>query len=304
MKIIDAHFHLAGIIAGYCRRGELRAAGNGKARWANGDEFQLIPEELGDINFSYESALKLMDAHGIEKAVLLQGSMYGFQNDYNYEAMTKYPDRFIGAATVDPFMTNYKEVLANLFDNKGFKVLKFEVSSGGGLMGCHEKFELDGERMMSIYEMAAERNVTVVLDIGDYHMESYQPQAIANFAKRFPDLKVVICHLLAPQHDGEEILKRDLAVLNLPNIWFDLAALPKITDPDEYPFPTALKAIKTAKEILGHKKLIWGTDTPFALTKDSYKVLTDYLFESDVFTETEKEDVFYNNAVDAYAKEC
>ncbi len=32
MKIIDAHVHLVEIIAGYGRRGELRAIGDGKAR--------------------------------------------------------------------------------------------------------------------------------------------------------------------------------------------------------------------------------------------------------------------------------
>ena len=48
MKKIDAHLHVADIIAGYCRRGELRATGGGKAMWGNGEEFQLIPAEYGD----------------------------------------------------------------------------------------------------------------------------------------------------------------------------------------------------------------------------------------------------------------
>ena len=48
MKKIDAHLHLADVIAGYCRRGELRAIGQGKAMWGNGEVFQLIPAEYGD----------------------------------------------------------------------------------------------------------------------------------------------------------------------------------------------------------------------------------------------------------------
>ena len=31
MKKIDAHLHLAQIVAGYCRRGECRAIGGGRA---------------------------------------------------------------------------------------------------------------------------------------------------------------------------------------------------------------------------------------------------------------------------------
>ena len=46
MKKIDAHLHLAKVVAGYCRRGELRAVGGGKAQWGNGEIFQLFPTDF------------------------------------------------------------------------------------------------------------------------------------------------------------------------------------------------------------------------------------------------------------------
>ena len=49
MKKIDSHLHVAEIIAGYCRRGELRAAGNGMAEWGSGETFRLLPEGYGEI---------------------------------------------------------------------------------------------------------------------------------------------------------------------------------------------------------------------------------------------------------------
>ena len=96
MKKIDAHLHLAQIVAGYCRRGELRAIGNGKAEWGNGEVFDLFPQtgEYGETNFTAEQALALMDKNDVERAVLMQGSMYGFQNLYHEEILKKYPDRF------------------------------------------------------------------------------------------------------------------------------------------------------------------------------------------------------------------
>lgn len=87
MKKIDSHLHVAEIIAGYCRRGELRAAGNGMAEWGSGETFRLLPEGYGDTSFTAEAALAIMDRHQVEKAVLMQGSMYGFQNRYHYEIM-------------------------------------------------------------------------------------------------------------------------------------------------------------------------------------------------------------------------
>ena len=65
MKIIDAHAHVVQCIAGFTSRGELRSAGGGRARYADGSEFQMIPKQF---------------ENGVEKAVLLQGQCFGFQN--------------------------------------------------------------------------------------------------------------------------------------------------------------------------------------------------------------------------------
>ncbi len=48
-KIIDAHAHVAQYITGFTSKGELRAAGQGKARYSTGEEFQMFPAEMGDI---------------------------------------------------------------------------------------------------------------------------------------------------------------------------------------------------------------------------------------------------------------
>ena len=91
MKKIDAHLHLAKVLAGYCRRGELRAIGGGKAQWGSGEVFQLLPTtgEYGDDCFTAEQALAIMDRNNVEKAVLMNGSMYGFQNIYHEELLEK-----------------------------------------------------------------------------------------------------------------------------------------------------------------------------------------------------------------------
>ena len=55
-----------------------------------------------------------------------------------------------------------------------------------------------------------------------------------------------------------------------------------------------------AKSIVTAKKMMWGTDAPFAATNDSYENLTDYLQKGSAFTEEELEDVYYNNAKFVY----
>lgn len=153
---------------------------------------------------------------------------------------------------------------------------------------------------LSYKKIVAVPEATLTLDIGSPSMSSCQPEAIDRLAERFPNLHIVVCHLLAPTRDDGHHLACALPYLAHDNVWIDLSALPWNTAPDPYPFPTALSYIRLAKEILGTRKIMWGTDAPCVLTKFSYKELYTYLMESDVFNEHELEDVFYNNAVEAY----
>lgn len=300
MKIIDAHIHLVENIAGFCRRGELRAIGKGRARWSNGDIMDLIPVGYGDKDFTTESLIRFMNDNNIEKAVLMQGSLYGFQNEYTYEACKKYPERLKGACTVDPFAKNALEILDRFINKLNFKIIKLEVSSGGGIMGYHDKFSIDGKKMFPIWDIASKNNLVLVLDIGDSTMESYQPEAIRNMALKYPNLNIVVCHLTAPSNGDEEKLKNTLQILNLPNISFDLAALPSINAPEKYPFFKTQNFIQIAKEIVGSSKLMFGSDLPMAARLNPYKEISNYLIESKIFTEQELEDVFYNNAHKIY----
>ena len=80
MRIIDAHAHVFEGFSGFGGKGELRPLGQGRGRWATGEEIQVIPEEYGDVGFSPENLMTLMDQNSVSQAVLLQGSLYGFQN--------------------------------------------------------------------------------------------------------------------------------------------------------------------------------------------------------------------------------
>lgn len=90
MRILDAHCHVFEYLSSFRGEGEIRAIGGGKARWANGQVVSMMPPELGDKEFQTETLVKFLKEKGVEKAVLLQGSFYGFHNEYVAEAMQKY----------------------------------------------------------------------------------------------------------------------------------------------------------------------------------------------------------------------
>ena len=300
MKIIDAHAHVAQYIAGFTSRGELRGAGCGKARYATGEVFQMFPPNMGDTGVSAESLLKVMDANGVEKAVLLQGNFLGFHNEYTYEAVRKYPSRFAGAATYDPFCIKVDEIRKRLFDGLKFKAVKFELSNGSGLMANRPPVPLDGEVMDGCYRHAAEKGLTVVLDIGRPRNPCWQVDAVAAVTERYRDVTFVLCHLLAPQICDGELIKTALGKLVKPNVFFDISSLAANQKPEAYPYPTAVGHLKTAKNTVGADKLLFGTDMPCTLARDSYAHLRDYIAEGGIFTASELEDIYYYNALKIY----
>lgn len=300
MRIIDAHTHVFESLAGFGPRGELRGIGEGKARWANGDVIEMIPPELGDRSFTPDVLAALLRKHGVEKAVLLQGSFYGFQNDYTWEAYQKYPDLFLPSATFDPFCARADELADRYINQLHVPVVKFETSSGGGLMGYHKPFAIDADAFQEIFPMVEAAGATLVLDLGSPGMASFQPEAVANIARAYPSMRIVVCHLLAPGLCDAVPLERALRLLTLPNVWFDLAAIPWNVYPECYPYPTGQKYIRMAKKIVGSEKLIWGSDVPSPLTQESYSRLISYITDADIFTASELDGVLYGNAMDVY----
>ena len=139
MRLLDAHCHVFEYLSSFRGEGEIRAIGGGKARWANGQIVSMIPPHLGDKGFETETLVKFLREKGVEKAVLLQGSFYGFHNEYVAEAMKTYPDLFLGAGTFDPFAKYADQIYERLTYELGFRVLKFETSTGGG-GGCATAF--------------------------------------------------------------------------------------------------------------------------------------------------------------------
>jgi len=299
LKIIDTHIHVIHTLAGWGSEGELRTCGGGKAVWSTGNVIDMIPPVLGETNVTPEAVIKLMDEHNVEKGVLLQGNYYGFQNEYVWEAMEKYPDRFVGAATYDPYCLKLDAIRHRLFDDHKFRIVKFEVSPGSGLMSVHGgPIDLFGDVMQEVYNYSDERGHLFVIDIGRKDDISWQIEALRKAILAHPNMNFVVCHILAPKPGHQDAMRYGMERLALPNVWFDLAALPANQRPEAYPYPTAKEYIKIAKSIVGADRLMFGSDMPSTLCRDSYQHLIDYCF--DVFTEEERQMVFHDTAEKVY----
>lgn len=294
MRKIDAHTHLIGNICGIGSEGELTPIGDGKAIYASGKVIQLIPKEYGDTSLTPEVLLELQKKHDVACSICLQGNYAGFQNIYTYQASLKYPNAIIPAATYDPFFRNKDQIIHHLFEECQIKIIKMEVSNGSGLMANHPTVDLNGPVMNEVYQMAKSHHLLFYIDIGRPHNNCYQVEALANAIKNYPEISFIICHLTAPQHQQMAILEDNLRLLNLPNVYFDIASLPNNTK-QPYPFLEAQSYIRKAIDVMGKEKIIWGSDFPAAMNYCSYEESYRYLEDSILFTQEEKQAIFYDN---------
>lgn len=307
MEKIDGHLHLVRSLAGAKGQGRLTPIGHGRAIWDDGEVIKLIPDGWGDDNFLVEKYLPVMKEEGIDKAVLLQGTLNGYQNYYTYTVVKRYPDRFIGAFAVDPYDEFAMKIVKRHVETLGFRAIKFEISQGGGLMGFHRPFRLDLDNHVGriFHYLADYPGFVVTVDYGAPDQVSYQPEAIANLARRYPQMDFVVCHLSFPNADHLDRLTNALTQFApLKNVYVDLSAIQDIDGEgqDDFPYPRCQKTVACAKQILGAQRLIWGTDAPWSATFNSYHQLATWLEHTDLFNEQELSAVMAGNAKRVYFK--
>ena len=110
--------------------------------------------------------------------------------------------------------------------------------------------------------------------------------------------------MLAPRGLVQEnVWLKGMEALTLDNVVFDLASLPSNQGKDaRYPYPDAIHYIKRAIELVGSDRLMWGSDLPMNLCKDSYRHLIDYIVLSNEISTSDKENIMSATAAKVYFK--
>ena len=309
--IIDAHAHITDGLRGMTRQGPTRSLTHGKVQWGDEQTRFLPPLNPSTTCFPPEILLENMDWAGVDKAVLLQGSWYGEANAYVAEAMRKWPDRFLGAAFVDPRSPEARETFRRATEELGFRILKFELSEPTGLVGVYPDLRIDEESMAWIWEEAERQQLVVTLDLGGVGSLSYQTEAVRALLGRHPRLTIVIAHLAQPpvaqceNQRLDRLWQEQVQLARHPRVWLDLSALPAyVASIEGYPYPTARQYIRRAVEMVGVEKIMWATDAPALLLYGTYPQLLDFVAKHcDFLSRGDLEKILGGNASQVYEKD-
>ncbi len=280
--IIDAHSHLwlkqdtewNGMAIRTCE-------GNGSRSQFLGEVRQMLPPFMMDGRNTAEVFLSNMDYAQVGAAVVVQEFIDGIQNDYLAEVQRKYPDRFITCGMVDYLTDGFCKQVEALIQ-QGFRGIAIP---GHRLLGK----PLTGEEMMRMFRLMEQHDVFLSITLAD---GDQQVDELREAISECPKLRIAIGHLGMAQPQGNiwenESWRRQMLLARNENVRIESGGITWLYNTEFYPFPSAIRAIREAAELVGMEKLMWGSDYPRTTTAITYRMSYDFVVKSTELTDHEK----------------
>lgn len=302
MRIIDAHTHIFEHFSGIKHGRPQISLQYGKIKTGN-QVSQFLPPSFERSDSRAEMLLAHMDCYGVEKAVLLPNIFYGYHNEYNLEAVNRWPDRFRALALVDVTAGEpAAEELDRLLDNPGFCGLKIEVESA---FQFRPDLLLDDEELSPVFSVCNSRGAVVAMHL----FKGRDVECVENLVKRWPKIRFVFCHTGAEAafenaRDGGDREKLTQLVARYPNAWYEVSTTPAYLANEYYPFEQGSRYVEKLCGRLGAEKLIWGSDYPGMLMRGTYRQLIDYVLKDAAWlTQEQKEKIMGQNAEELFFRD-
>ena len=180
---------------------------------------------------------------------------------------------FTGLGTLHPDAANLE---------RDFKVLRMLGLKGVKLHPDIQRFHLDDERLMPLYELMSAEGLFLIAHTGDYRYDFSTPARMAHVAKTFPKLRCI-----APHFGGWSVW--DDAVRTLSG--FDNI----IVDTSSTFYALGRNRAKALIRQWGADRMMFGTDYPMWNPKPEIDCLTEM-----GLTEDEYRRIFWENAANLF----
>jgi predicted TIM-barrel fold metal-dependent hydrolase len=279
--IIDAHSHLW-LKQDTSWNGQvIRTTHNGRSLFL-GEEVQMLPPFMIDGQNSAEIFLSNMDYAQVSAAVVVQEFIDGLQNDYLSEVMRRFPDRFFVCGMADYLHDGFYEQAAALMA-QGFKGMAIP---GHRLLGR----SLASDEMMRMFQLMEQQGIILSITLADGDRQVGELQEVISAC---PCLKIAIGHLgmanppLSAPWENKS-WQAQIKLARHENVMIESGGITWLYNSEFYPFPSAVRAVREAADLVGMEKLMWGSDYPRTITAITYRMSYDFICKTPLMTESEK----------------
>ena len=281
MNIIDAHSHLWLRQDTTVNGKRILSLKNGRSIFMD-QEVQMLPPFMIDGQNTAEVFLSNMDYAQVGAAVVVQEVIDGCQNEYLEQVQKHYPDRFfcMGMAW------NLEE--AQAVAKAGLKGIAFPG----------HRMQQSLLTLMPVFKMMEERGMIVSMCLADGDRQTGELREVI---AECPHLKIAIGHLgmadqpTTPPWENENWRQQILLARN-KNVMVESGGITWLYNPEFYPYPSAVRAIREAADLVGWDKLMWGSDYPRTITAITYRMSYDFITKSSELTAEQKSAFLGENA--------
>lgn len=273
--IIDAHAHLWKKQNGKVDGRPVFTLQNGRSDFG-GEIRQMMPPYMVSCENTAEMLLSNMDYAGVNGAVITQEEIDGNQDGYLLKAKESYPTRL--------------KICSLYEENKPFQTDGFD-----GIKLCAGRFSTqDLSKHSKVFETAQKYGKFISVDMADGDL---QTASLLEMIQQYPNLKIAIGHFGMVTTKGWEA---QIKLARNKNVYIESGGITWLFNSEFYPYPSAVIAIRTAADICGFEKLMWGSDYPRTMVEITYKMSFDFVLKSNEISETEKIQFLFENAKRVY----
>lgn len=206
-----------------------------------------------------DGLIRSLDQAGIERAALVHAStVYGFDNRYAADALTKHPDRLVGVCAVDFLAETAVDDLRYWIEERGFSGVRIRVSDGTTKVPTPGAGVSD-ERMQAVWDYVAEHAVPVCIQ-----MHSKDAQKLVDVLEPRPNLTVLLDHAGRPNAAGGPPYPH---LAELGQLARFTGVHLKLTPPalrrlEEEPGADVTEVLRQLVSTFGPGRLMWGSNFP------------------------------------------
>ena len=210
-------------------------------------------------------AIAEMDHYGIDVSVILGldwGMAYGPEEDnelpletwhkYTAEACERYPGRLHWCCGIDPRRPKCVSFLQECVKEWGAVGWKVYPPNG---------YQANADFCLPMYRKCVELDIPVLIHV-DGRNRFTAPEWVAEVAKQFPDLRIMMGHtnLQLPFETGN--YWRGLTTGTARNVWLDICDWQVLGAVEDENLAQLMKVIRVFLDVKGPDRIVWGTDLP------------------------------------------
>jgi predicted TIM-barrel fold metal-dependent hydrolase len=199
-----------------------------------------------------------MEEHGVDRAVIVQPLYPGEDNSFVADCAASNPDKFAAVCVVDPRKPDAASRLEFWVGEHHCRGLRLRP----GVPGEADCFAAPAT--FPIWEFAQQAKVVISILGGFAYLG-----AVAELAKRFRDVPIIIDHLAHPPELALSACEPLLSLADCSNVLLKISGFPYYSR-QGYPYHDCQPLVRAIYDRFGPERMVWGSDFPHVLLQSGY----------------------------------